>query len=1489
MATNTVASFTEHTGNGTAGPFNVSFSYLAESEVDVTVGGSLKTLTTHYTFTSATQITFTSGNEPGNGVAIKFQRDTNVGSKKVDFVDGSVLTEIDLDNNANQLLFSMQEIVDSGAGSSVQSVTGTTPIVSSGGTTPAISISAATTSAAGSMSASDKSKLDGIEASANNYSISSDLLDEDNMASNSATKAASQQSIKAYVDSTNTSENISFTQTGTGAVARTVDAKLKDSINVLDFIPVGTTTASTDCASYFQAAINTGKVVYVPKGSYRIDSTLLLDGSFEALIGDESMPELLKWTEGPAIQISEPGGSVLNEYSRIENFYIQRKIGGSFTCPNYNATLSESLAGVVVSGHGASVASAVQSTRISNLRVGNFAVGFYFADCVSVTVHKCFTQNLGTYTNATQTANGTTITSSMFGVGFYFDATRFGSGSISPLASIEIVETDDNRTGDPTTIKSVSYLAIGQDIRDIFFQRAESTSADFGWYIDGQTNDDLNWDIHIIRPIIDGFKTNGIFATNIDGAGALSITGGYFVGAADASACIYVTNSNGVAVTGGSQLLGLSNNSSSNTDDGVRLDNCSSCLVVGNRFANLQYGVSLNGTSYTTVQGNVISAASTESETAPTLHEAIRLFGNSTFNTVGNNTIRGKDSTHKYSKGINLASGSDNCKLIGNIIDTTTVTTQIDDNASGTEFAGSTNLSATANGTSLTVESSSGNNVSLPAATTSAWGVMSDDQATKLDGIEASADVTDATNVNAAGAVMNSDLDGKGELLVGDGTGDPTALAAGTNGYVLKANSSTATGLEWSAAGSGGDVNQNAFSTIAVSGQSNVAADSATDTLNIAAGSNVTITTDAGSDTVTIASTDTNTTYSVGDGGLTQNNFTDALKNKLDGIAASANVGLTDIVGDTTPQLGGNLDVQSSEITTSTSNGNIKLNPNGTGVVEVKGDGSSADGTLQLNCSQNSHGIKLKSPPHSAGASYTLTFPNTDGNANQVLKTDGSGGLDWVDQASGGATDKISEGNTEAETVDTGSDGHFKVTTEGTERLRVIADGKVGIGTTSPSTVLEVNGSFKAGGLAYPTSDGSANQVLKTDGSGTLSFVDQSGGGGGGITSDSQSNTVGGTGAGEDLDLSNSNTINNTLFGKNAGANIDTNQNCSAFGSGALDALVHTAGSQTHSWQASDNTAVGAEAMSSATIARQSTGIGASALFQLTTGTNNTAVGYKAGNYLTTHSFNVFIGDNAGEYTRVSESVYIGADSGKSNNVSGSNNIVIGKSAEESSTTTSNEITLGNSSITKFRIPGIDFVLKDNGGTPTNGHVLTVDANGEAGFAAASGGGAMTFISTTELSSAASSVIFTGLDNTYPVYKLFYNFERSGTTGQYLMWRGAISGSAVSSIYSYHNIKTDSSGSNYGNAYTGCLFLDNEGLLASGELTFYNIGESGKPIYAHAHSLEGDRSSGEYMRNSVHTGMGESQTGTWNGIQISGIFDQLPSGAKFSLYGIKDS
>ena len=251
--------------------------------------------------------------------------------------------------------------------------------------------------------------------------------------------------------------------------------------------------------------------------------------------------------------------------------------------------------------------------------------------------------------------------------------------------------------------------------------------------------------------------------------------------------------------------------------------------------------------------------------------------------------------------------------------------------------------------------------------------------------------------------------------------------------------------------GGSGEANQNAFSTIAVSGQSDVVADSATDTFTFVAGTNVTITTDASNDTITItaadtntqltteqvqdiigamvsgntetniavtyddtngklnfASTDTNTTYSVGDGGLTQNNFTNTLKTKLDGIAANANVGITDVVGDTSPQLGGSLDVNGQDIV-STSNGAIELDPNGSGKVTFKGNSTKGSGQFVLNCEQNSHGIVFKGPPHSAAASYTFTLPNDIQNG-KYLTTDASGNTSWGTPTDTNTTYSVGDG-----------------------------------------------------------------------------------------------------------------------------------------------------------------------------------------------------------------------------------------------------------------------------------------------------------------------------------------------------------------------------------------------------------------------------------------------------------------------------------------------
>jgi len=115
MATNTAASSTTHTGNGSTNAFAISFSFLADSEIDVTVADVLKTINTHYTISGST-VTFTSGNTPANGASVKLQRDTDISAKKVDFSDGSVLTEADLDANSDQIIFAQQEITDKLAG-----------------------------------------------------------------------------------------------------------------------------------------------------------------------------------------------------------------------------------------------------------------------------------------------------------------------------------------------------------------------------------------------------------------------------------------------------------------------------------------------------------------------------------------------------------------------------------------------------------------------------------------------------------------------------------------------------------------------------------------------------------------------------------------------------------------------------------------------------------------------------------------------------------------------------------------------------------------------------------------------------------------------------------------------------------------------------------------------------------------------------------------------------------------------------------------------------------------------------------------------------------------------------------------------------------------------------------------------------------------------------------------------------------------------------
>ena len=102
----------------------------------------------------------------------------------------------------------------------------------------------------------------------------------------------------------------------------------------------------------------------------------------------------------------------------------------------------------------------------------------------------------------------------------------------------------------------------------------------------------------------------------------------------------------------------------------------------------------------------------------------------------------------------------------------------------------------------------------------------------------------------------------------------------------------------------------------------------------------------------------------------------------VSGLATSG--AISNVVEDSTPQLGGNLDMNGNDIVT-TSNADLELAPNGTGHVTIKGNTN--QGTLQLNCENNSHGQQIVAAPHSESANNVLTLPSTGGNSRLVSAT----------------------------------------------------------------------------------------------------------------------------------------------------------------------------------------------------------------------------------------------------------------------------------------------------------------------------------------------------------------------------------------------------------------------------------------------------------------------------------------------------------------------
>jgi hypothetical protein len=106
--------FVEYIGNGSNKNFTVTFPYISQSHVKVTLNGVLLITPTNYEWLSASVIQFVTA--PGFGAFIRIARQTPTGVL-VDFVDGSTLTETDLDLASSQAIYVAEEGSDAIASS----------------------------------------------------------------------------------------------------------------------------------------------------------------------------------------------------------------------------------------------------------------------------------------------------------------------------------------------------------------------------------------------------------------------------------------------------------------------------------------------------------------------------------------------------------------------------------------------------------------------------------------------------------------------------------------------------------------------------------------------------------------------------------------------------------------------------------------------------------------------------------------------------------------------------------------------------------------------------------------------------------------------------------------------------------------------------------------------------------------------------------------------------------------------------------------------------------------------------------------------------------------------------------------------------------------------------------------------------------------------------------------------------------------------------
>lgn len=267
-------SYFQFTGNGSTTTYSVPFPYLVRAHVKLYYGlnlatGGYSTLLVdgvNYTWISATQVQITPA--PPNGTVLTIRRETPTTSRLVDWSDGSALTAADLDTADLQNFYAIQEHRDFIDAYTVNpiAVVPDFSITSIKLSTDAVTTAKITDQNVTTAKVADQAiTTDKVADSAiNNDKVADGAINNDKVAANAGIA----------------SDKLDFLQSGTGAVARTVESKMRDFVSVKDFGAVGDGVADDTAA--IQAAINAALprgTVFFPLGFYKVSNTITIDGA----------------------------------------------------------------------------------------------------------------------------------------------------------------------------------------------------------------------------------------------------------------------------------------------------------------------------------------------------------------------------------------------------------------------------------------------------------------------------------------------------------------------------------------------------------------------------------------------------------------------------------------------------------------------------------------------------------------------------------------------------------------------------------------------------------------------------------------------------------------------------------------------------------------------------------------------------------------------------------------------------------------------------------------------------------------------------------------------------------------------------------------------------------------------------------------------------------------------------------------------------------